>query len=142
MARSVEQNVERNAFVLACRRERLSVTSQKWLVPGVDAFRRYLLACERRPRRRIERSLASARRQADRRDEGADQGKTEKRLVRMPHGEDSFLENDSKTGKQGEVRISLFLACAAIFWPARAHFWARYHQSSSDFLPNGRPRER
>src|SRR5262245_37264254 len=142
MARSVEQNVERNTFVLARRRNRLSITSDDRLVPGVDVFRRYLLACERRPGWRIEWSLASTRRQADRRDEGADHGKTEKGAVRMPHGEHSLLENDSKTEKQGEVRISLFRAYAAIFWPARAHFWVRYHRSSSGFLPSDRPRER
>ena len=36
-----------------------------------------------------------------------------------------YGRNHSKTGKQGEVRISLFPACAAIFSPARAHFSAR-----------------
>jgi hypothetical protein len=81
MARSVEQNVERNAFIWARRRDRLSVTSQDRPVSGVDVFRRYLFACERRPGRRIQWSLASARRQADRRNEGADHGKTEKRVV-------------------------------------------------------------
>src|SRR5690348_16483752 len=82
MTRSVEQNVERNAFIQIAGSDRFSVRSQNRPGARLNDWCR-LVARERGSRWRIKRSLAPARRQAERRDQRADQSDAKKPTVKM-----------------------------------------------------------
>jgi hypothetical protein len=79
MTRSVKENVERNRFVQAARCERFSVGTEDGMAfLGAYTGGCRLVACDRRPRRQIERPLAATSGHAERCGERADQGKAEK----------------------------------------------------------------
>src|SRR6185312_12832080 len=94
-----------------------------------------LLAGGRRARRRIERAFAAAAGKAKRGDKRAEQSQADEwTAAEMGHDARSLHgRHNSKTGNQGEVRISLFPAFSAISSPARARFWARCRHSSRGF---------
>src|SRR5450830_646651 len=136
MTRSVQEAVEEDTFIGAFGRERLAVsTDARVVVRRLPADRRRVrlrLAGERTAGRRIERTLAAAGGQTERRGQRADQGQTEKRAVaKMGQKTRSLYDgHHTKPGQKGEIRISLFPAFAAISSPAPAHSWARCRRNS------------
>src|SRR5690242_514441 len=121
MARSVKQDVEGNRLVDVAARYRFSVRADR-TAAGTSGRtdRGRLFAGDRRRRRRVERSLASASAQGERCGRQADQGETKKQAV-IAQWTSSM--RSSTIAKQANMAKSGFF----LFQPAQPFFGLRAH---------------
>src|SRR5262249_21833051 len=126
MTRSVEQDVERDTFVHITGGNWFAVRSDWYIATAGMGGGRGLFAGNRRSGWRVKRSLAPARRQAERRSQCADQGKPKKRAFRRP--QDAHSVHAGSITKQANKAKSgfLFFQLAQPFLRLKTHvLWRR-----------------